>query len=200
MERKETKKELILDAASELFASKGFEATSIDEIGEAAGFKGPAIYYYFKGKDAIIEALIEQMEMYYVAQFGSSNNIQRYPETFEELGRITLARINETIRNPKLRKGRRIIALGQFKDERLARLATEHNITGMTKLNTLFFTKLIEAGKIVDDYDPEFLAFEFVTPITAMILVADRQPENIDIAIKTIEKHIDHFGKVYCKK
>lgn len=50
----------ILDAARDLFASKGFEATRMDEVAAAVGVTKPAVYRYFPGKDQLISALLEE--------------------------------------------------------------------------------------------------------------------------------------------
>lgn len=51
--------EKIRSAAAELFYRRGFAAVGVDEIGEAAGVTGPAIYRHFKGKDEILAALFD---------------------------------------------------------------------------------------------------------------------------------------------
>ncbi|MFZ4605671.1 MAG: TetR/AcrR family transcriptional regulator [Caulobacter sp.] len=50
----------ILDAARDLFSRKGFEAARMDEVAAAAGVTKPAVYRYFPGKSALIEALLEE--------------------------------------------------------------------------------------------------------------------------------------------
>ena len=47
-----------MSAASELFAERGYAGAAIDEIGERAGISGPAIYRYFRGKDALLDAVV----------------------------------------------------------------------------------------------------------------------------------------------
>jgi AcrR family transcriptional regulator len=48
----------ILDSARELLRRDGWHAVGIDEIGEAAGVSGPAVYRYFDTKqDVLTEAL-----------------------------------------------------------------------------------------------------------------------------------------------
>jgi len=47
-----------LDAASRLFAARGFRAVSIDDLGEAVGVSGPALYRHFAGKDAILAEIL----------------------------------------------------------------------------------------------------------------------------------------------
>ena len=46
-------REKILRAASELFAERGYAATSVREIATMAGCTKPALYYYFQGKEAL---------------------------------------------------------------------------------------------------------------------------------------------------
>ena len=48
----------ILDVALELFAEKGFAGTSTREISERLGFTKAALYYHFRTKDDLLEALL----------------------------------------------------------------------------------------------------------------------------------------------
>lgn len=49
---------VILDKAAELFARKGLAATTVREIGEAAGILSGSIYHHFDSKDTIIDAIV----------------------------------------------------------------------------------------------------------------------------------------------
>lgn len=51
-------RELLLDAAAQLFARKGFAATSVEEIAQAAGFTIGALYSNFSAKDELILELL----------------------------------------------------------------------------------------------------------------------------------------------
>lgn len=55
------KRELILDAALEVFSTNGFRGATIDQIAEAAGMSKPNLLYYFRSKEAIHETLIERL-------------------------------------------------------------------------------------------------------------------------------------------
>jgi AcrR family transcriptional regulator len=50
---------LLLEAAAELFARRGFHAVGIDEIGAAVGVSGPAVYRHFENKEAILRELCD---------------------------------------------------------------------------------------------------------------------------------------------
>jgi AcrR family transcriptional regulator len=58
-EREEMKR-LITEAAAKLFATEGFERTTIRRIAEAIEYTPGAIYSYFKDKDEILYALHQQ--------------------------------------------------------------------------------------------------------------------------------------------
>lgn len=48
----------LLMIARRLFAQKGFEATSLRDIAEAAQITKAALYYYFPNKDALYERVV----------------------------------------------------------------------------------------------------------------------------------------------
>lgn len=49
-----TRRDEILDAASRLFAERGFADVGVDEIGAAVGISGPSVYNHFPSKAAIL--------------------------------------------------------------------------------------------------------------------------------------------------
>ncbi len=56
----EQTKERIAAQAKELFAQKGYAATSIDDLCKATGSSKGSIYYHFKSKDHLFLYLVEQ--------------------------------------------------------------------------------------------------------------------------------------------
>lgn len=54
------RRERYLAAAARLFAARGFDRVSIDDLGAEVGVSGPALYRHFSGKDAILVALLEE--------------------------------------------------------------------------------------------------------------------------------------------
>ncbi len=53
-------RERLLDVALELFSRNGYGGTTVSAIVAAAGVTQPMLYYYFKNKQALFEALVEQ--------------------------------------------------------------------------------------------------------------------------------------------
>ncbi|WP_405800385.1 TetR/AcrR family transcriptional regulator [Streptomyces sp. NBC_01506] len=58
-EYREKRQRQILDAATICFARNGFHATSMPDIFAESGLSSGAVYRYFTGKQAIIEALLD---------------------------------------------------------------------------------------------------------------------------------------------
>ncbi len=59
----QSKRDLILKTAKELFAEKGYYSTTIDEVAERAGVAKGSIYTYFKSKhDLFVKTIIEDVE------------------------------------------------------------------------------------------------------------------------------------------
>ncbi|TDQ01533.1 TetR/AcrR family transcriptional regulator [Labedaea rhizosphaerae] len=50
----------ILDIATELFAERGYAATSLSDIAERLGTSKAALYYHFRSKGAILDALVSE--------------------------------------------------------------------------------------------------------------------------------------------
>jgi AcrR family transcriptional regulator len=59
--RSDAQRQSILDAASLLFIEKGFGGTNINDIADAVGVTRTALYYYFPSKEAMLEALTEEV-------------------------------------------------------------------------------------------------------------------------------------------
>src|SRR5215469_2886002 len=64
-ERSQRSRAAILAAAERLFAASGLDGTRTETIAAEAGVNKALLYYYFKSKDALYEAVLEN----YVSEF-----------------------------------------------------------------------------------------------------------------------------------
>lgn len=55
-------KERVIRESTKLFLANGFRGTSVKEITEAAGIGRGTLYWYFKSKDEIVEAILRKFE------------------------------------------------------------------------------------------------------------------------------------------
>ena len=53
-------RELLLDAALDLFYAKGYDAVGVQEIVDRAGVTKPTLYYYFGSKIGLLRNLLER--------------------------------------------------------------------------------------------------------------------------------------------
>ena len=59
--RKQLTRDVLIAAATEVFAQRGYEGASLDEIAEAAGFTRGAIYKNFGGKEELFFCAVDRL-------------------------------------------------------------------------------------------------------------------------------------------
>lgn len=192
-----TTKEKLMDSALKLFSMKGFDGTSVDEIAEAIGIKGPNLYNYFKGKEALLDTLITTSEEVYRTQMNNIASTPRVIRSGKDLKEHSLGMLAYTLNSEQAIQMRRLLTIEQFRNERFAQLATKYSIENMVGLYTGIFREMIKDG-LVKDYDPETLAITFALPISEYVALSDRDADNKAEAMKKIENHIDFFIKAFC--
>jgi AcrR family transcriptional regulator len=76
---------MILNKATELFALKGFGSVTMRDIAKAVGIKMGSIYYYYEGKEAILEDVLVRFENSYRHYFDWLTDVNKQAESLEEL-------------------------------------------------------------------------------------------------------------------
>ena len=168
----------------------------MDLIAENAGLKGPSLYRHYKGKEDIFFSLIDMVESHYSKGFGLKNTEMGIPGSMDDFIENTMGRIQFTMHDDVIRKTRRILAMEQFRSERMAELTTRYHLDNLQELYQSIFADMMKRG-ILKQNDPESLALEFVSPVTLLIHVCDRQPEREEEVLEKIRKHFEHFVKTY---
>jgi len=69
---RESKKELLLDAAEKILETQSYENLSLDRIAEVSGVSKGGLLYHFPTKEAVLAALVERL-------------IKRFDDEFEKL-------------------------------------------------------------------------------------------------------------------
>ncbi|MBQ6274067.1 MAG: TetR/AcrR family transcriptional regulator [Oscillospiraceae bacterium] len=189
-------KERILAAALEMFSQNGYAGTNIRELSASLGLVKSGVYKHYESKEAIWNALLDQMIAYYADHFGSADHLPPVPDSQEALTRLTMQMVNITVHDEKIIMTRKVLTLEQFRDDRARELATRHFLTGLTDMFTHVFTGMMDKGLLRKD-DPKMLAFSYTTPISALIHLCDREPEKTEDAIRKIEAFSRHFLATY---
>jgi AcrR family transcriptional regulator len=97
-ERSERSRHQILDAALKLFAHRGFGATSVRDIAEAAQLSKGNVYHHFPDKESIFRALLHRyFDAMSMPEFPFNQALAKgtFPENLESLGRAA----RETVRS-----------------------------------------------------------------------------------------------------
>ena len=191
-------KEKILDAALTLFAENGYDGTSVEQIANIVGIKAPSLYKHYKGKEDILNALIDSAETWYEEMFGFENNIGEVPQSREEFIKVTMERISFTMRDPIIRKTRILLVQEQFRNERISEATTRHQLDGIQRMYAKIIEGMMDEGIVKSD-DSDLLAAELTAPVVLQIARSDRQPQCEEECMEYIEKHLRHFCKVYMR-
>ena len=189
-------KEKILETALTLFAQNGYNGTSMEQIAQDVGIKAPSLYKHFKGKEDILNSLIDISEAHYEENFGSDRNIGEIPDSIENFIHETLEKVRFTITDPLIRKMRIFLVQEQFRNERLAEITTRHQIEGVQKMYQTIIEGMMQKGLLAKG-NSSLLALEITAPVALLISKVDRQPNSKKESLEIIRKHLQHFFETY---
>ena len=192
-------KEKILDAALVSFAENGYKGTNLRDLAAGLGLSKSALYKHYASKEDIWNAVIDQMESYYIARFGSPEKTPPAPSSCEELLAMTMRMLDFTMHDRRVILTRRLLLTEQFRDERARHFATLHFLTGTKEIYAKIFAGMMRSGLLKDE-DPDMLAFIFTSPITALVHYCDREPEKEPEIMRQIEAYVRHFIGTYGTK
>jgi TetR/AcrR family transcriptional regulator len=90
----------ILQKALELFSDRGYDATSVREICEAAGITKPTLYHFYGSKEgvyrAIVEGALERFQSDLIRALGIEGTLR------DRLVRMARAYVDSTVKEPDL--------------------------------------------------------------------------------------------------
>ena len=128
--------------------------------------------------------------------FGSEEHPGKIPSDMDELIELSLQKIKFTLNDPVIRKVRRLLTMEQFRNPRIAMLATKHNIDSVQGMYRHLFSGMMDKGTLRQG-DPDFLSVIYAAPVTLLIQMFDREPLREEEAIKRIEEHFRKFAEEY---
>lgn len=94
---RESRRKQIMDAALELFASEGYSHCSISQLASHAGISKGLLYNYFKSKEALLIAIIEEGMQDIMAMMDPNQDGILEPEEVEGFIRNTFKGIRENM-------------------------------------------------------------------------------------------------------
>ena len=200
MDRGNTKQE-ILEASLNLFSVQGFEATSISQIADAVGIRKASLYSHFESKQAILDALVEDVLEQYgehsiFARTDLEKNAGHLPLTPDETDRKIQGQIRYILHDPAISRARKMLVIEQFQNPELAKLQTKQNYSDVMRYFTGMIKCLIQKGILAEE-DPEIMAAQFCLPISVWINLCDREPDREQEVMELADRHIRQFFRLY---
>lgn len=126
----------ILEASENLFAEKGFDATTMQDIMARSGLSKGAIYHHFKSKEEIMQALGDKM-------FFDNNPFDEIRKRTEWNGLQKIRELLKLNQSDKKRNDFNMAAVPILKDPQILATAVEANRRVLTPL----WRELLEEGK-----------------------------------------------------
>ena len=203
MEKSNTREE-ILEAALDLFAVNGYEATSISQLADAVGIRKASLYSHFANKQDILDTVVETVLKGYAdhsifvrADWDDSEFTKdKTGMTAEDVAKLIQGQMRYILHDPHISKGRKLLMIEQFRNKELAGLQTKQNYEDVLHYFAGMMRFLIREGTLKDT-DTEIMAAQFSSPITVWINLCDREPEKTEDAIRQIEAFSRHFIATY---
>jgi len=93
----------LLDAAEEVFYRDGFARTSLDAVAEAAGVTRGAIYWHFKNKSDLFNAMCDRVHLP-MEQLAESVNQETTGDPLDHMRKVAVFFLQECEHNPHFRK------------------------------------------------------------------------------------------------
>lgn len=182
--RRRRREEEILEAAMRVFETKGYPRATMEDIAEAALLSRVALYNYFKDKEAILKALIEQKTSALKARLDAvpegdyASTIRALAQTgvrFQEENRgffralYTATGLPEMLRDPRLKANKRALIEAVARRIAAAQAAGEAK-PGKPEELAEYFLNLLFSVTVRDFFEPDEDAGYDPAPIAELFL------------------------------
>jgi AcrR family transcriptional regulator len=187
-------KKKIYETALRLFAQKGYKSTSMREIAKYSEISVSAIYNHFSNKDAILQAIIDDLEKSSLVDIFRNDAIENFIK-----GKATLKKVANMFKlisyDAKTELLYRFMMQELFSSQKISsfyeQTLYQNNIKKLAKL----FERMMQEGLIINT-DPLFLAQEFFSSLFfyQMQIIRLKAQNKASASMATLfEKHTDLF-------
>ena len=168
----------ILQAAQHVFARMGFHKARMDDIAHEAGVSKGTLYWYYKGKDAIIAALLDQI---------FSWEMRALQEAMREDGTVAERLRRLVTGSAKHVKSLHFLAPVAFEFYALAgrntqvRNALRKYYETYSRDLTRLIQEGVEAGEFLPETDPSLVARTIIALFEGLVLLWILDPDSVDL-------------------
>src|SRR6266852_7260317 len=157
----------IVDAALHVMAEHGFRGASIKRIAQHAGLKSPAlIYWYFKDKEALFEAMLEEMAPFLGVVAEANELLDEPPEIV--LPQITNGFL-KTVQQPVIGRFVRVLLSEAARHPSVAAFFAQRGPLVVLNFLERYLARQIELGRL-RQHDPRAAARAFMGMLVVYVL------------------------------
>ena len=198
-------KEKILDEALTLFSEKGYANVFVGDIADRVGIKAPSLYKHFKNKQAIFDAIIDEMNRRFDEQAKAmqinGNDAAKDAGIYETLSEDQLLKLGREfflyyLHDDYNRKFRKMLTIEQFHEKDLAKVYSKLYVDDPLSYQGMLFGFMVTAGVLKTD-NVQVMTLHFYAPIYFMLTICDREPDREPEMLKLLDEHIKQFDRLY---
>lgn len=203
-ERAENTRDQFLVEALRLFAEKGYDAVSVAQIAAAVGCSAPALYKHYRGKQALLDTLMERSRTGFERQMSRlhvdfrsvehRSGFVKLPEEEQEEIIVQFFRCVLSDEFPSL--FRKFMTVEQFRRPDAARQLNERYVDSQYEAFTALMEEFMAAG-VLREGDARAMAIQYVSPVIVYLGVCDRDGSRVEEAEEAIRSNLRQFNAVY---
>ena len=198
-------KQRILDEALTLFSEKGYANVFVNDIAEIVGIKAPSLYKHYKSKQAIFDAIIDEMNHRFEQQAQALSISGTDPaadaEVYKNMDEDHLVKLGNDLftyylHDSYTKRFRKMLTLEQFQNKELAGVYSQQYFDMPLSYQGMLLGLMVAQGLLATDNVP-IMTLHFYAPIYMLLTVCDREPWREQEALRLMEEHIRQFDKLY---
>ncbi|MCR4678618.1 MAG: TetR/AcrR family transcriptional regulator [Lachnospiraceae bacterium] len=198
-------KHRILDEALTLFSEKGYANVFVGDIAERVGIKAPSLYKHYKSKQAIFEAIIEEMNERFAKEAGALNISGIDPTTdagiYKGISEEQMIELGKNLflyylHDDYTKRFRKMLTIEQFHDKELAAVYMKNYYDDPLSYQGMLFGLMVASGVLSTD-NVQVMTLHFYAPIYLLLTVCDRDPSREEECLKLLDAHLRQFDKIY---
>ena len=200
-------KQRILNEALTLFSEKGYANVFVADIAERVGIKAPSLYKHYKNKQAIFDAIIEEMNRRFLKEAGALQingaDASADAEIYKNISEEQLIALGNNLflyflHDDYTRRFRKMLTIEQFHDRQLADVYMKQYVDDPLSYQGMLLGLMVSAG-VLQAESIKIMTLHFYAPIYMLLTMCDRDPKRESEALKTLEEHIRQFNRLYAR-
>lgn len=201
-------KQRILDEALTLFSEKGYANVFVGDIAERVGIKAPSLYKHYKSKQAIFDAIIEEMNNRFEQQAKMMNingtDAAADSAIYSNMSEENLLRLGREfflyyLHDDYNKRFRKMLTIEQFNNKELADIYSKLYVDDPMSYQSMLLGFVAATGLLQTD-NVEIMTLHFYAPIYYLLTICDRDPSREPEALRLLDNHIRQFDKLYGRK